>query len=1066
MSESGPENVVSLLDFREEILAQAEQPDALIEAWMCQEVLSEEDRAAITAAVTSTDQMRALFHTVDKGSPQTKHRFYLLLKEKEPVIVTQLEQRCHKNKVREVEATSAEAELRKTHLVKTMRMSRRQEAELMRLQKEMEQDANSHVKWSNFQLWRKARDLDRRLERAVRERDELDVQKIKVSRQREELRCRMEDFVGQMVSAGRVKDGMEVTMGELGSTREEMQCTQKEARQNQEQVKRYVELLKNLKLKVNSWIEKENPKRALVKDYVQQNADATQGNVIEHEEYRKCLQVQREMHEETMSLHYDNETEMNEQQIKAIEAQIAQLLNEEETVRGQIMSDMGNMQKLDDKKRMTKKDMQEKEALKVELAVQRRESELAFRKAARKQAELQNIWNQIREEKDLLRRESNKKKRELEQRLERTLRERDELEMAKLRVQRQRDELSGEVEALRREKQAIQNQLALIQQHEERERRAEMGNAVYVKEFVHYFQNVIKNLDKGLERISMEITEVLKGQVEVLCKNLERKCQEIETGKSQINQEKQQLQQIRSELFLRRQVDGQKNTEEDYVAQTGRHLDSAREDIRKQNNGTLDMDRLKLQNNQEQMDTELKTRQGQLNTLRKQLRGFQQKMTTLQACTENMDTMQQQVSALSQDRAEIGNSAQRLERQWDSIEKELFLIIGQKEQLVLERQPMDTLRLQRLNLDKEKDQMDQEKGKMQEMRTHVQETERHQMEGISQEIETAKSVINDKNLQLQANRSMLQSEAGKLQIRKMEVEKHNEEEELDKEKEQVNSLMKDLDRRREEADTTLRFINEEKHQLEDNRRKSNIEREQLKVLMKEVNKKRKESEATMRLIKVEKEKLYQLRMDQTMKTQKLERQQAALKEQEEEAQSAREQAEIIYKDLDAAWKEIGEQRQQLSLKNNHLDIDRQKLQQRQEQMDTELKARQRQIQTVKNQLRGLLQQKMTTLQVRIHDMDALKRQVTALSSNRGKGSDCTQLLARCRDNIGETLSFLSRQNQQLALEQQRVDKLRSEMNQTCSNKQSQKSWIEKNALCFMTPLIKELRRRLLLKINL
>lgn len=153
-----------------------------------------------------------------------------------------------KRQIREMEVMSAETELKKKDVVKVMRMNRRKEEELNRMREDTQRAAlkteehfsQAQVKWIHFQIQKQRRQLDQRLERTMRERDELDVMKIKLQRQSEQLRQRMEDTLRKMLTVAQMKGNMETTVAELNSTWGEMCEAQRKARQNKDQVKHYV----------------------------------------------------------------------------------------------------------------------------------------------------------------------------------------------------------------------------------------------------------------------------------------------------------------------------------------------------------------------------------------------------------------------------------------------------------------------------------------------------------------------------------------------------------------------------------------------------------------------------------------------------------------------------------------------------------------------------------------------------------------------------------------------------------------------------------------------------------
>ncbi|KAJ0004193.1 hypothetical protein NQD34_010407 [Periophthalmus magnuspinnatus] len=220
---------------------------------------------------------------------------------------------------------------------------------------------------------------------------------------------------------------------------------------------------------------------------------------------------------------------------------------------------------------------------------------------------------------------------------------------------------------------------------------------------------------------------------------------------------------------------------------------------------------------------------------------------------------------------------------------------------------------------------------------------------------------------------------------------------------------KDLDRKQQETQAEMKLL-----QDQEGRRKLQTQREQLDLQMKEF----KTKSNTLSLLDEDKieEEVAVTSHDTELKQDEL--------KQTEELQS-RYQTEVVHThvDLDSAWEETREQRDQLSQ-------DRLKLQKQQEQMDMELKRRQDQLHNMTGRLsylRGLLQQNRNTLQLHIQDMDKLRQKLTALDQDRDKMADCIQLLEGQKNSLKDTLSLFIGQKQRPLQERQQVETLISEV---------------------------------------
>ncbi|XP_031733523.1 trichohyalin-like [Anarrhichthys ocellatus] len=92
-----------------------------------------------------------------------------------------------------------------------------------------------------------------------------------------------------------------------------------------------------------------------------------------------------------------------------------------------------------------KRERREMEVLKCELEIEKRQNQQMIRKGIQKEQEGKKMWAEVKIEEDAFKRETQKRKKELDQRLERINRERDELEIMKIKMQREKDVSKGRV---------------------------------------------------------------------------------------------------------------------------------------------------------------------------------------------------------------------------------------------------------------------------------------------------------------------------------------------------------------------------------------------------------------------------------------------------------------------------------------------------------------------------------------------------------------------------------------------------------------------------------------------
>nr|XP_046267416.1 golgin subfamily A member 4-like [Scatophagus argus] len=211
-----------------------------------------------------------------------------------------------KKEMREMEVLNTEIEMKKNDLVKMIRMSRRQKKE-MTMVKDGEQDMEerqknegqkseeveelsletrfdeqvdrtreimqhrdhqfkedndetsikekSHLKWMKFQA-KKRPVLDQQLQRTMKERDELEMVKIKIQQQREEAEKKLEDIMTTTLTMGVMKANIEKAAAEIDNTREEMLKAQRKVKENKEEVKKHMDKLTSMKAQISKWMEK------------------------------------------------------------------------------------------------------------------------------------------------------------------------------------------------------------------------------------------------------------------------------------------------------------------------------------------------------------------------------------------------------------------------------------------------------------------------------------------------------------------------------------------------------------------------------------------------------------------------------------------------------------------------------------------------------------------------------------------------------------------------------------------------------------------------------------------
>ncbi|XP_070773822.1 golgin subfamily A member 6-like protein 22 [Enoplosus armatus] len=104
-------------------------------------------------------------------------------------------------------------------------------------------EEKSQVKWMNVRAKKKRRELDQLLEKTGRERGELEIERIKMQRQREEAEQKLEDARTTILTLGEVKARIEKAAAEMNNTRGEMVKAQRKMEENKDEVKKFMDFL-------------------------------------------------------------------------------------------------------------------------------------------------------------------------------------------------------------------------------------------------------------------------------------------------------------------------------------------------------------------------------------------------------------------------------------------------------------------------------------------------------------------------------------------------------------------------------------------------------------------------------------------------------------------------------------------------------------------------------------------------------------------------------------------------------------------------------------------------------
>ncbi|XP_044078792.1 trichohyalin-like [Siniperca chuatsi] len=168
MGESRDNVDTFLEEFREQIIAGARSPGAIIEAWMSQQPTT------ITKALTQHEQMRDLLHVVEEGTSRSKADFsQIQLSQDEPKLIANLEQRQQTSRTTQDDEQNWTMEKTKQLENKQTKVNIKTKREDIKRHRQLACQVMEEIE----QLW----------EETHRERNEIDFLKTKTEQQQEDI---------------------------------------------------------------------------------------------------------------------------------------------------------------------------------------------------------------------------------------------------------------------------------------------------------------------------------------------------------------------------------------------------------------------------------------------------------------------------------------------------------------------------------------------------------------------------------------------------------------------------------------------------------------------------------------------------------------------------------------------------------------------------------------------------------------------------------------------------------------------------------------------------------------
>ncbi|XP_051257413.1 myosin-11-like [Dicentrarchus labrax] len=430
---------------------------------------------------------------------------------------------------------------------------------MMQSEMDLKEEMNN-MKWMKIGAKKQRRELNQRFEKTLRERDELDILRIKLQKltemteQKLDKMAKVKKTMEKMAVKTRMKsEDVEITIKQTKVKQrqvEDLSCkieATKQALENSylflsqeragfEKFKAEIRQLKDRKSALENTERQNGNIRKHFRDETDTERDQMGKEIegMENEIFR--LRSENEKLEENIKMIKDSLDQKNGEieQLKRAISQLVKQKTERKEIEIQVESENVRVARqqaeaeihemnylrenterqkweLDDKVHMTKKELREMELLKLELEIKKKENEQMFRKSMRKKQECETMWNEIQREKKILRRDTKKIRNELDQRLEKITKERDELEVLRIKLQRQKTELADE-------KQSIKDR-AVRREHEKQSLEKKEVESIRGKAEMVNQSSKVTNSITDLENMSQKMhvyLEIIRGEMGIL----------------------------------------------------------------------------------------------------------------------------------------------------------------------------------------------------------------------------------------------------------------------------------------------------------------------------------------------------------------------------------------------------------------------------------------------------------------------------------------------------------------------------------------------------------------------
>ncbi|XP_053187126.1 myosin-10-like [Scomber japonicus] len=404
---------------------------------------------------------------------------------------------------------------------------------LKRVKNDMKEET-TNIKSMKKAAKKQNRELDQRLEKTLRERDELDILKLKIQSQNELMEQKMEKMETfkstiEEMGAKTLKKSADIEIIIKESEvklryLEDLNYRIEAKKQDLKNCHHFISLQRDHleKFKTQRRDSAKTDTDRLTKDRHSKEIEEMGTEIfklrsekeklmedvkltIERLDQRNCEneQLRNTLSKQEKEKMEREEIEMLKQQIEAEKETVRLARQQAEAEIHEINSLRENIERqkheLHDKMQMTQKEMRELELLKSELEMKRKQSEDIFKESISKKEEIDLMWNEIQREKNSLRREAIKKRRELDQRLEKTMRERDELEVMRIKLRKEKEEVAEMKQRL------VNDQTSLLQGYRDCNKINLERQSSKVSDFVFNLQNTRQKINVHLETFKREM---------------------------------------------------------------------------------------------------------------------------------------------------------------------------------------------------------------------------------------------------------------------------------------------------------------------------------------------------------------------------------------------------------------------------------------------------------------------------------------------------------------------------------------------------------------------------------